>query len=210
MIPHIYTLFEFISIPYENQHQTLNIKKIDRAKIKFREYSITLLQPSQACCQWLGGICLFYWGALGENGGGGGLQQQQGAGRRVRGRRNIFRVPTHTPPPIAVWAATHHGTHKQRFSQPNDQRSLHSYFIYHNNCLNQVNNNNGYYVSLNMKVSLNSVQRLKRRKWKCLGQGDARAAILVFYRAEQLKLGRGRWDLASCHVLFCSEDEEEK
>ena len=27
MIPHIHTLFEFISIPYENQHQTLNIKK---------------------------------------------------------------------------------------------------------------------------------------------------------------------------------------
>ena len=51
MIPHIYILFEFISIPYENQHQTLNIKKIDRGQIKFREYSITLLQPSQARCQ---------------------------------------------------------------------------------------------------------------------------------------------------------------
>ena len=35
MIPHIHTLFEFISIPYENQHQTLNIKKIDRAKLVF-------------------------------------------------------------------------------------------------------------------------------------------------------------------------------
>ena len=45
MIPHIHTLFEFISILYENQHQTLNIKKIDRGQIKFREYSITLLQP---------------------------------------------------------------------------------------------------------------------------------------------------------------------
>ena len=45
MIPRIYTLFEFISIPYENQHQTLNIKKIDRGQIKFQEYSITLLQP---------------------------------------------------------------------------------------------------------------------------------------------------------------------
>ena len=45
MIPHIHTLFEFISISYENQHQTLNIKKIDRGQIKFREYSITLLQP---------------------------------------------------------------------------------------------------------------------------------------------------------------------
>ena len=27
MIPHVHTLFEFISIPYENQHQTLNMKK---------------------------------------------------------------------------------------------------------------------------------------------------------------------------------------
>ena len=45
MIPHIQTLFEFISIPYENQHQTLNIKKIDRGQIRFREYWITLLQP---------------------------------------------------------------------------------------------------------------------------------------------------------------------
>ena len=35
MIPHIHTLFEFISIPYENQHQTLNIKKIDGAKSGF-------------------------------------------------------------------------------------------------------------------------------------------------------------------------------
>ena len=38
MIPHIHTLFEFIGIPYENQHQTLNIKKIDRGQIRFREY----------------------------------------------------------------------------------------------------------------------------------------------------------------------------
>ena len=45
MIPHIHTLFEFISIPYENQHQTLNIKKIDRGQIRFRDYWITLLQP---------------------------------------------------------------------------------------------------------------------------------------------------------------------
>ena len=49
MIPHIHTLFEFISIPYENQHQTLSMKKIDRGQIRFREYSITLLQPEQ--CQ---------------------------------------------------------------------------------------------------------------------------------------------------------------
>ena len=45
MIPHIHTLFEFISTPYENRHQTLNMKKIDRGQIRFREYSITLLQP---------------------------------------------------------------------------------------------------------------------------------------------------------------------
>ena len=38
MIPHIITLFEFISVPYENQHQTLNIKKIDRGQIRLREY----------------------------------------------------------------------------------------------------------------------------------------------------------------------------
>ena len=50
MIPHIHTLFEFISIPYENQHQTLNIKKIDRGQIKFPEYWITLLQPKEKVC----------------------------------------------------------------------------------------------------------------------------------------------------------------
>ena len=50
MIPHIHTLFEFISIPYENQHQTLNIKKIDRGQIRFREYSITLPQPKEKVC----------------------------------------------------------------------------------------------------------------------------------------------------------------
>ena len=46
MITNIHTLFEFISIQYENQHQTLNIKKIDRGQIKFREYSITLDQDT--------------------------------------------------------------------------------------------------------------------------------------------------------------------
>ena len=35
MIPHIHTLFEFISIPYENQHQALNIKKLTGAKSGF-------------------------------------------------------------------------------------------------------------------------------------------------------------------------------
>ena len=100
MIPHIYILFEFISIPYENQHQTLNIKKIDRGQIKFREYSITLLQPSQARCQCsrhnqknVIGRNLFvsFMGVAWDENGGRGLQQQQGRGRRVWGRRNIFR-----------------------------------------------------------------------------------------------------------------------
>ena len=40
MIPHIHTLFEFISIPYENQHQTLNIKKIDQAKSSFESIQL--------------------------------------------------------------------------------------------------------------------------------------------------------------------------
>ena len=41
MIPYIVTLFEFISVPYENQHQTLNIKKIDRGQIRLRKYLFT-------------------------------------------------------------------------------------------------------------------------------------------------------------------------
>ena len=43
MVIHIHTLFELIGTPYKNQLQTLNIK-IDRVKIRFREYSITLLR----------------------------------------------------------------------------------------------------------------------------------------------------------------------
>ena len=35
MIPHNITLFEFISVSYENQHQTLNIKKLTGAKLGF-------------------------------------------------------------------------------------------------------------------------------------------------------------------------------
>ena len=50
MIPHIHTLFEFISIPYENQHQTLNVKKNKRGQTKFQKYSITLLQPKEKVC----------------------------------------------------------------------------------------------------------------------------------------------------------------
>ena len=30
---------------YSNEHQTLNTKKFDRGQIRFREYSITPLQP---------------------------------------------------------------------------------------------------------------------------------------------------------------------
>ena len=40
MIPHIHTLFEFISTPYENQHQTLNMKKIDGAKSGFESIQL--------------------------------------------------------------------------------------------------------------------------------------------------------------------------
>ena len=40
MIPHIHTLFEFISIPYENQHQTLNIKKLTGAKSGFESIQL--------------------------------------------------------------------------------------------------------------------------------------------------------------------------
>ena len=53
MISHIHTLFEVISIPYENQHQTLNIKKIDRGQIRFRDYWITLLQPVLSPDLWI-------------------------------------------------------------------------------------------------------------------------------------------------------------
>ena len=41
MIPHIITLFEFIRVPYENKHQTFNIKKIDQGQIRLREYLFT-------------------------------------------------------------------------------------------------------------------------------------------------------------------------
>ena len=39
---------------------------------------------------------------------------------------------------------------------------------------------------------------------KCLGQSEARAAILFFRLALKHKLGRGRWDLASCQVSLNS------
>ena len=35
MIPHIITFFELISVQFENQHQTLNIKKMTGAKLGF-------------------------------------------------------------------------------------------------------------------------------------------------------------------------------
>ena len=71
MIPHIHTLFEFTSIPYENQHQTLKIKKIDRGQIKLREYSIRLLQPYVTeCCghtYFIAFIVCLYEGTPGVN-----------------------------------------------------------------------------------------------------------------------------------------------
>ena len=55
------------------------------------------------------------------------------------------------------------------------------------------------------QVLLNSVQRFQRRSRKCLGQSEARTAILFFRSARKKhKLGRGRWDLASCKVLLNS------
>ena len=54
------------------------------------------------------------------------------------------------------------------------------------------------------QVSLNSVQRFQRRSRKCLGQSEARAAILFFRSAQKHKLGRGHWDLASCQVSLNS------
>ena len=43
MIPHFHILFEFLSILYENQLQTLNIKKIYRYQIKCGEYSDSIM-----------------------------------------------------------------------------------------------------------------------------------------------------------------------
>ena len=37
-----------------------------------------------------------------------------------------------------------------------------------------------------------------KRSRKCLGQLDAKAAILVFRSAQKYKFGKGRWDFASC------------
>ena len=54
------------------------------------------------------------------------------------------------------------------------------------------------------QVSLNSIQRFQRGSRKCLGQSEARAAILFFRSAQKHKLGRGRSDLASCQVLLNS------
>ena len=64
-------------------------------------------------------------------------------------------------------------------------------------------------------VSSNSVQLFWRRTRKCLSQSEARAAILFFQsarktpscfsnRPENHKVGRGHWDLASCHVSLNS------
>ena len=44
----------------------------------------------------------------------------------------------------------------------------------------------------------------KRKSRKCLSQSEARAAILFFRLAQKHKVGRGRWDLASCQVSLNS------
>ena len=54
------------------------------------------------------------------------------------------------------------------------------------------------------QVSLNSVQQFQRRSRKCLGQSEARSAILFFWSARKQNLGRGHRDLASCQVLLNS------
>ena len=65
------------------------------------------------------------------------------------------------------------------------------------------------------QLSLNSVQQFQRRSRKCLSQSEARAAILFSDQPEKHKLGRGRWDLASCHrsawaaILFSGYREVE-
>ena len=45
MIPHIHTLFEFISTPYENQHQTLNMKISGFESIQLRYCNLMSTQP---------------------------------------------------------------------------------------------------------------------------------------------------------------------
>ena len=46
MIPHIHALFEYISTPYENQHQTLNTKKkLTGAKSGFESIQLRYCNP---------------------------------------------------------------------------------------------------------------------------------------------------------------------
>ena len=58
------------------------------------------------------------------------------------------------------------------------------------------------------QVSLNFVQLFQRRSRKCPSQSEAKAAILFFpigqKKKKPHKLGRGRWDLASCQVSLNS------
>ena len=68
----------------------------------------------------------------------------------------------------------------------------------------------GHWDLASCQVSLNSVQRLQRRSWKCLGQLEARAAILFFRLTRKTKLGRGHWDLASCQVSLNSVQQFER
>ena len=62
------------------------------------------------------------------------------------------------------------------------------------------------------QVSLNSVQRLQRRSWKCLSQSEARAAILFFWSARKTQTWQRalRSCFLSSFVEFRSVVSEEK
>ena len=53
------------------------------------------------------------------------------------------------------------------------------------------------------QVSLNSVQRLQRRSWKCLSQSEARAAILFFWSAQKTQTWKRA--LRSCFLSSFAE-----
>ena len=59
-------------------------------------------------------------------------------------------------------------------------------------------------ILIPVKFPLNSAQRFQRRSRKCLGQSEARTAMLFFRSTRKTQLGRGHWDLASCQVSLNS------
>ena len=59
-------------------------------------------------------------------------------------------------------------------------------------------------ILLPVKFRQNSVHRFQKKSKKCLSQSEARVAILVFWSTQKHKLGRGRWDFASCQVSLNS------